>query len=348
MQLLETLTQTPSVPGREDRIRAVIAQHIADRNLFDTVTTDAMGSLIGYRRARPKSGAAGKSPVKVMLAAHMDQIGFLVRHIDEKGFLRINPVGGFDTRNLFARSVRICTAGGDLPGVLNPGGRPIHIATDDEKKKVPPITEFFVDLGLPSDEVHEAVKLGDMVVLDGPFRTMGHSVVSQCLDNRVGCWAQIRAIENLTHHDCDIYAAWTVQEEVGLRGAMPAAFGIQPDIGVACDTTLNCEIPGVPDEDRVTVFGDGVCLHVMDSSMISDLRLIQDIEAVAEKKGIKCQRGILGRGGQDGAVIQRSRSGVRTVAFACPVRFIHTVTETSHKDDLASYPALLTAWLETL
>lgn len=348
MQLLEKLTQTPSVPGREDRIRTVIQDHITAGNLFDEVTVDAMGSLIGLRKARPENGKPAKRPTKVMLAAHMDQIGFLVRHIDDKGFVRINAAGGFDTRNLFARKVRICTNDGDLPGVMNPSGRPVHIASEEDKKKIPLIGDFCIDLGMNADDVRSKVRIGDMVVLDGPFQEVGDYVVSQCLDNRVGCWAQIRAIENLTHHNCDIYAAWTVQEEVGLRGAMPAAFGIEPDIGVACDTTLCCETPGVPEEDRVSMAGQGVALHVMDSSMISDIGLIEDLEAVAEANGIKNQRAILPRGGQDGAVIQRSRSGVRTVSLACPVKYIHTVTEMSHKDDLESYPALLTAWLKTL
>ncbi|MFY9254469.1 MAG: hypothetical protein WAO83_13535 [Fuerstiella sp.] len=348
MDLLAKLTQTPSVPGREDRIRETIQRHIQDLNLFDEIHVDPMGSLIALRKARPANGARSEKPLKVMLAAHMDQIGFLVRHIDDNGFVRINPVGGFDTRNLFARTVRVCTSTGDLRGVMNPGGRPIHIATDDEKKKVPLIGDFFIDLGMDAEAVRSQVKVGDMVVLDGPFSEVGDFVVSQCLDNRVGCWAQIVAIENLKHHNCDIYAAWTVQEEVGLRGAMPAAFGIDPDIGVACDTTLCCKTPGVPDEDRVSVSGDGVALHVMDSSMISDIGLIEDMEAIAAEHSIRCQRAILPRGGQDGAVIQRSRSGVRTVSLACPVKYIHTVTEMSHKADLESYPALLTAWLESL
>jgi len=348
MDLLQTLTQTPSVPGREDRIRTFIQDYVTEHKLLDSVQVDPMGSLIGVRKARPAEGNTTDCPTRVMLAAHMDQIGFLVRHIDDKGFLRVNPAGGFDTRNLFARSVRVCTKSGEIPGVMNPAGRPIHIATDEEKKKVPPVTEFCVDLGLSGDEAREKIQIGDMVVLDGPFREVGNAVSSQCLDNRVGCWALIRALESLSSHSCDIYAAWTVQEEVGLRGATTAAFGIEPDIGIGCDTTLNCETPGVPEEDRITVFGDGVALGVMDSSMIADIRLIEDIEAVAAKRDIKCQRSILPRGGQDGGVIQRSRGGVRTVAFACPVRYIHTVTEMCHSDDLASYPALLTAWLETL
>ena len=231
---------------------------------------------------------------------------------------------------------------------MNPAGLPIHIATEEEKKKIPEIHEFFVDVGLPGEEVLERVKIGDMVVLDGPFQEVGQSVVGQCLDNRVGCWALIRALEQLTHHNCEIHAVWTVQEEVGLRGALPAAFGIAPDIGISCDTTLCCKTPGVPDEQRVTVSGAGVCLKVMDSSTIADLGLLEDLEAIAAERGIKCQRGVLPRGGQDGAMIQRSREGVRTAVFACPVKYIHTVAEMAHKDDLASYPALLSAYLEQL
>lgn len=346
MKLLETLTQTPSVPGREERIRQVIRDHIEQAGLFDELRVDAMGSLIGVRRPRPISGGQIENPLKVMLAAHMDQIGFLVSHISDDGFVRVNPVGGFDTRNLFARRVRVCTKAGDIPGVMNPSGRPIHIASEEEKKKVPDITEFFIDLGLPGETVKQQVRIGDMVVLDGPFSTVGDYVVSQCLDNRIGCWAQIRAIERLTHHDCEIHAAWTVQEEVGLRGAFPAAYGIDPDIGIACDTTLCCKTPGVPDEQRVTLPGAGICLKVMDSSAIADIGLLEDLEAIAAAKGIKCQRGILPRGGQDGAAIQRTRSGVRIAIFACPVKYIHTITEMSHKIDLEAYPALLAAYLE--
>lgn len=348
MELLQTLTQTPSVPGRESRIRAVLEDYLTATGRFDEIDVDSMGNLIAMRRARPEPGTVVENPLRVMLAAHMDQIGFLVRHIDDSGFVRVNPVGGFDTRNLFARKVRVCTGEGDLPGVMNPGGRPIHIATDEEKKKVPLISDFFIDLGLEAEAVQAKVRIGDMVVLDGPFQEVGDFVVSQCLDNRVGCWAQVRAIENLTHHNCDIYATFTVQEEVGLRGAMPAAFGIEPDIGVACDTTLCCQTPGVPDEERVSIAGGGLALHVMDSSMISDIALIEDFEAIAVKNNIKSQRAILPRGGQDGAMIQKSRRGVRTVALACPIKYIHTVTEMAHREDLEAYHRLLTAWLESL
>lgn len=346
MELLETLTQTPSVPGREDRVRGVIEKYITKKKLFDEIRTDPMGSLLAVRKPRPKKGAKEKpQPLKIMLAAHMDQIGFLISHVGNDGFLRVNPVGGFDHRNLFARRVKVCTATEDLRGVLNPGGRPVHIASAEEKNKIPEINEFFIDLGLNPDTVKQKVRIGDMVVLEGPFSVVGDSVVSQCLDNRVGCWALIRAIEKLEHHNCEIHAVWTVQEEVGLRGAIAASFAVAPDIGISCDTTLCCQIPGVPEEQRVTVSGDGVCLKVMDSSTIADIKLLEELEGLAAQHGIPCQRGVLPRGGQDGAAIQRSRSGVRVAVLACPVKYIHTVTEMSHKTDLESYPELLAAYL---
>lgn len=348
LDLLKTLTQTPSVPGREERIRDVLRARLQSMAAFDDVQVDAMGSLMAVRRPRPSTGTAPDKPTRVLLIAHMDQIGFLVRHIDDQGYLRVNPAGGFDARNLFARSVRVCTTTGDLPGVMNASGKPIHLASEADRKKVPEVTEFFVDCGLSAEEAKSRIRIGDMVVLDGPCQTVGHSVVSQCLDNRIGCWALIRAIENLTHHQCEIHAVWSVQEEVGMRGAFTAAYAVDPDLAVSCDTTLCCRTPGVPDEDRISVSGDGVCLHVMDGSMLSDMGLVEDFERIAKARGIKCQRAILPRGGQDGAAVQRSRRGVRTICLACPVKYIHTVTEMSHLDDLHSYHTLLTAWLESL
>jgi len=346
MELLEQLAATPGVPGREDRIRALIQSRI--ESLVDEVRTDAMGNLIAVRNPRGAASGGGE-PTKVMLAAHMDQIGFLVKYVDDNGYVRVNAVGGFDNRNLFARNAVVCASSGeDLPAVMNPAGKPVHIASEEEKKKIPEMHEFYLDLGMDGETVKAKVKIGDMVVLSAPFTKVGSAVVSQCLDNRVGCWAVVRMLEKLGDHACEVHAVWTVQEEVGLRGAGPAAFGVEPDIALSCDTTLCCDTPGTPEDQQVTRFGGGVALKIMDSSTIADLRLIEDLERVAEAKGIKCQRGVLPRGGQDGAMMQRSRAGVRTAVFACPIRHIHTVTEMAHEDDLESYPALLAAYLEQL
>ena len=348
MQLLEQLTQIPGVPGREHRVRSFIEAYVTQHRLFDELRTDVMGSLIGVRQPRPVRGVPGK-PTRVMLAAHMDQIGFLVSHISDDGYLRAQPVGAVDARHLFSRRVIVCAAsGGDLHGVMNPVGKPLHTIKEEDRKRVPEIDEFYIDLSLPADEVKARVRLGDMVVIEGRFIAVGDSVVASCLDNRVGCWALIRAIEKLAGHDCEINAAWTVQEELGSRGAETATYEIDPDIGLCCDTTVCCKVPGVPEEHRVTLPGHGVAIQVADSSTIADARLIEDIEIVARRNGLRCQRSLMVGGGQDGAAMQRTRRGVRTAVLACPLKHLHSVNEMAHRHDLECYPALVAAYLTEL
>lgn len=340
MDLLSRLTKTPGVPGREQHIRAVIAEHAKALGLFDEMRTDALGNLIGLRRPRP-GGGAGK-PTRVLVAAHMDQVGFLVAHINAQGILRVHPVGSFDVRVLFARRVLVCTASGEqLPGVMQPLGRPIHTASAEELRRVPDIADVVVDLALPAEVVREKVKLGDMIVFDSPFQIMGDAVVSPGLDDRVGCWALLAALERLEHHACEIHAAFTVQEELGSRGAGPASFGIEPDIGIACDTTVCCDLPGIPPEQHITQAGQGVSIQIADSSTIADPELVDLIESISHRTNIPCQRSLMLGGGQDGALIQRSRIGVRTLVLSCPVRYLHTPAEMVFRRDLESYRDLL-------
>ena len=347
MKLLETLTQTPGIAGREQRMRDLILRET--RGLFDETRVDPIGNLIAVRHARPpKSTAKKKNPVKIMLAAHMDQIGFMVRHIDDDGFLWLQAVGGFDTRNLFARMVTVCTEDGDIPGVLNPGGKPIHIASAGDRKKVPDLDAFFVDLGLTGRQVSKRVRIGDMVVIRAPFTRVGRMITAQALDNRIACWVAIRAIEQLKAHHCEIHCAFTSQEEVGCRGAGPAADSIQPDIAIALDTTLCCDTPGVPSTDSVTRQGEGAGLMVMDSSTINDEELLRTFESLAAKRKIKAQRTILPRGGTDASTIQRKAAGHRVMTVVCPVRYIHTVTETTHLDDLHACRDLVAAYLASV
>ena len=346
MQLLEKLTQTPGVPGREDRIRAVILEEI--KGLFDDVTIDPMGSVIAVRKpTRPAKDDT--KPTKVMLAAHMDQIGFLVRHVGEDGFLRVQNVGGFDVRNLFARLVTVETSQGDLPGVLNPGGKPVHIASDEDRKKIPDVSDLLVDLGLPKEQVQELVKIGDMVTLKVPFNLVGNTVVAQCLDNRVACWLAIKAVRQIVKdkldHACEIHCVFTVQEEVGLRGAITSSYTVQPDIGIGIDTTLCVDTPGVPEDQRCTRQGEGAALTVMDGASIGDVGILKDMERIAEAKSIKTQRSILARGGTDTAGIQRAGRGTRAFTLSVPTRYIHTAVEMVHLDDLHACRDLLAAYL---
>jgi len=342
IDLLKRLCETPGVPGREHRVRELILSEI--EGLFDAVETDSMGSLLCRRDAR----GGGDSPLKVMLLCHMDEIGFLVTQVSDKGFVHVDPVGGFDPRNLFSRRVRVCTRDGDYKGVMNPGGRPVHISSPEERKKVPQPKEFFIDLGM-GKEAAEKVKVGDFVVMDEPFIELGDKLVSKALDNRVACWLGIEAVRRLVaekpDHACEIHLVFTTQEEVGLRGARTAAYRIKPDIGLGIDTTLACDTPGVPSSEAVTTQGKGFGLHLKDSSFIADIALAEEIEALAEANGIPCQRTILAAGGQDGAAAQQAAAGARAVGIVVGTRYIHTVTEMVDRTDLQAALDILVAYL---
>ncbi len=344
IDLLQRLCETPGVPGHEDRVRALIEKEI--KGLFDEVRTDPMGSLLCRRDAGPKV----KNPLKIMLLCHMDEIGFLVSHITDKGFVHVLPVGGFDPRNLFSRRVTICTADGDFPGVMNPGGKPIHISSPEDRKKVPEVGEFFIDTGM-GEKTADHIKVGDFVVMDEPFRKMGDKLVSKAMDNRIACWLGIEAIRGLDKlggkkgRGAEIHVAFTSQEEVGLRGARTAAFAIKPDIGLGIDVTLACDTPGIPDKDRTTKQGDGVGLHLRDGSFIADKALVAEIEALAVKKKIRHQRTMLASGGQDGAAAQQAAAGARAIGIVVGTRYIHTVTEMVDAGDLEAARDLLVAYL---
>lgn len=340
LELLKRLCETPGVPGYEMRVRSLIKKEVA--SLFDAVVTDPMGSLLCRRDAKAKT----KNPPRIMLLCHMDEIGFLVSHVSDKGFLYLQPVGGFDIRNLFSRRVIVCTASGDIKGVMNPGGKPFHISSPEDRKKVPEVSEFFIDVGL-GPKAKDIVSVGDMVVMDEPFLEMGDKVVSKALDNRIACWLGIEAIRALGKSKCgaEIHVAFTTQEEVGLLGAQTASYAIKPDIGIGVDVTLSCDTPGVPEQDQTTEQGKGFGLHIRDESFISDSGIVADIDALARKKKIPFQRTMLMSGGQDGAAAQQAAAGARAVGIVVGTRYIHTVTEMVDKTDLQAALDILVAYL---
>ncbi|MFW5682738.1 MAG: M42 family metallopeptidase [Phycisphaeraceae bacterium] len=362
IELLRQLVTTAGVPGREHRVRELIRSRCEE--LFDEIHVDPLGSLHAVLRpTRSIETSASDSqrtvvnrPPRVMIAAHMDQIGFLVRTIDDSGFLRLNPVGGFDTRNLFARVVTVCPdvrdPSRDMTGVMNAAGKPVHIASAEERKQVPEATQFMVDLGMTAEEVQNRVKVGDMVTINAPLYEVGQTLVSQCMDNRIACFIAIEAARKLRSgsrgHACEVHCVFTVQEEVGLRGAGPAAFAVEPDLGIALDTTLCCDTPGVPTEDRVTRQGQGVGLNVMDAAAIADYDALEEVEALAAQRGIPAQRTILHRGGTDAGTMQRAGRGFRVLTLLTPTRYIHTVAEMVHRSDVLAARDLLTAQLEEL
>ncbi len=341
MQFLKKLSEIAGVPGREERVRDLILAQT--KGMWDDTRLDAMGNLICHKK--PGKAAGRKKAPKVLIACHIDEIGFYVRGIDDKGRLRVQNVGGFDTRNLFARRVLV-QGRKDLLGVMNPGGRPIHMASEEEKKKIPEVSEFYVDLFLPKEQVDKLVRVGDPVTLVQQLEQIGDVVNGKCLDNRVASWVAINAIRKAGNKNSyDIYYAATVQEEVGCRGAGPTAFGVDPDIAIAVDTTLACDTPGVDPVDSITQLGNGVAIKVLDGGSISDRGLVDDFVALAEKKKIAHQLEILPRGSTDASSMQRVRGSFRTITISIPTRYIHTICESAHKKDLEAAVNLLAAWL---
>lgn len=338
------LSDLPGVPGQEDAVRDFVLAELD--GLADEVRVDALGNVIASRSGT--GAGTGEGPrERVMVSAHMDEIGFLVRYVDEKGYLRLQNLGGFDTRNLFARNVTVHTRGGALPGILTPAGRPVHIASPEERKKVPELREFFVDLGLDGDAVKAQVRVGDMVTLDQTARQVGQLVCGKAMDDRASVFLLLETLRALRGQPLrhDLYAVFSVQEEVGLRGAITAAYGVQPTLGIGLDVTLAVDTPGVGPDEAVTRMGEGIGIKVYDSSMISTRALVDSFWDLAQEKGIPAQLEVLGQGGTDGAAIQRSREGVPTLTLSLPTRYIHTIVESVHETDLRAGVDLLVAYL---
>ena len=338
MKLLKELSETAAIPGCEENIRKIVKREVA--KIVDDLSEDALGNLIAIKKSKDKNAK------KIMISCHMDEIGFYVSFIDKQGFIRVKNVGGFDTRNLFARQIVVHTDKEELIGLMNPAGKPVHIASPEERKKVPEISDFYIDLGLTSEEVKKKVKIGDMVTLKQEFQEIGNKYYSgKAMDNRVAVWLGINILKQAKNPKHHIYCAFTVQEEVGLRGATTASYRIEPDVGIAIDTTLACDTPGISDDLHITKLGEGVGIKILDASLISDKRLVDDFVQIAETKKIKYQMEVLPMGGTDGGAIQRSRMGAKTITLSVPTRYIHTVTEMIDKNDLDASLQLLLAYV---
>jgi tetrahedral aminopeptidase len=337
--LLKRLSETPGVPGQEDKVRALVVEEL--RSLVDDVKVDGLGNVIATKR--------GSGQGRVMIAAHMDEIGFMVTYVDDDGFIRLNPVGGFDPRVLPAQRVLVHGfAGESLRGVLSTASKPIHLLRPEEIKP-PRIDEFYVDVGLPGLRVKELVEIGDMVTLDRTAERFGDRIVGKAMDDRAGLFVMIEAVRKLKEsgkHEADVVAVATTQEEVGLRGAGTSAFHVEPTVGIALDVTLAVDTPGSAKPEQVTQLGSGAAIGLANSSVISHPKLVKHFRKIANERGIPHQLEILPRGGTDAAAIQRSRGGVPAITLSVPTRYVHTVNEMVDVRDVQAAIDLLAAYLE--
>lgn len=337
MPLLKEICETPGVPGYEHLVRKLVSREVSA--FSDTLTTDPMGNLIAYRKGKDSSK-------RVMIAAHMDEIGFIINHIDDKGFLKFIPLGGFDPKTLTNQRV-IVHGKEDIIGVM--GSKPIHVMSPDERNKPVKIDDFFIDLGMEVEQVKELVFVGAPVTRERQLIEMGNCVNCKSIDNRVSVFVLIETLRRINTPAFDMFGVFTVQEEVGIRGAMVAAHHIEPHFGIGLDTTIAYDVPGAKPEEMVTKLGDGVAIKIMDASSIADYRMVAFMKEVAGKHNLKWQPELLPAGGTDTAGIQRmSPKGAISGAISIPTRHIHQVIETAHKDDIRLSIELLTACLEEM
>lgn len=331
IELLSKICEIPGAPGFEHKIRAFVIDQVKD--LVDDISVDNMGNVTAVKK--------GKSPKKVMAAAHMDEIGFIVTHITDAGFVKFHTLGGFDPKTLTSQRV-IIHGKEDVIGVM--GAKPIHVMTAEERNKAPKITDYFIDLGMSKAEVEKVVSVGNAITRERGLIEMGNCVNCKSLDNRVAVFILIEALKALKNKAIpyDFYACFTVQEEVGIRGAQVATLAVNPDFGICIDTTIAFDTPGAADHEKITALGDGTAIKIMDSRTICDQRMVRFMKQTADESKIKWQPEILTGGGTDTMGLQQfSAGGSIAGAISIPTRHIHQVIETCHKEDISASIALL-------
>lgn len=333
IQLLNDICTTPGAPGFEQRIRERIIKEVSP--LVDELDIDNMGNVYAIRR--------GKENKRVMIGSHMDEIGFIVTHIDDNGFIRFHTLGGFDPKTLTAQRV-IIHGKKDIIGVM--ASKPIHVMSPDERNKVAKLSDYFIDTGLSAEEVKGIVQIGDSITRERDFIEMGNCVNGKSLDNRLAVYITIELLKELKGKELpyDLYAVFTVQEEVGIRGANVATLKINPDFGFGLDTTIAFDLPGASPHEVITKLGEGTAIKIMDASAICDFRMVDFMKKTANKNNIKWQPEILTAGGTDTAGIQRMTAGGSIAgAVSIPTRHLHQVTEMAHKEDIRASIDLLKA-----
>lgn len=323
-ELIKKLTETYGPSGHEDPIREVIRAEVEP--LADEIRVDALGNLIATKKGR----GGGK---KIMLAAHMDEIGVIVSYVDDKGFLRAQPIGGLDLTTMAGGRVQF--ADGAI-GVIAPEKR-------QEFRKEPEIAKLFIDVG--ATEAQEAKKrLGQAAVFVRPFVDLGQRIVAKAFDDRIGCAVLIKVLRRLDETPHEVYFVFSVQEEVGLRGARTGAYGLDPEVGIAVDITASADTPEAP--KMAMKLGAGPCIKVMDSGMVAHPGIKNLLIDTAEANDIPYQLEVLEHGSTDAAAIQLARGGVAAGCVSLACRYYHTPSEMLDVADVENTVALLLAVLQ--
>jgi endoglucanase len=341
-ELLKAITEADGVPGYEDEIRTIMRHYLED---VAQIEQDKMGSFIGSH-----AGAGDDAP-RVMLVGHMDEIGFMVRHITKEGFIKFVPLGGWWDQVLLGHRVRIKTSQGDVLGVL--GAKPPHMLDAGEAKKVVEKKAMYIDVGARSEEeVREfGVRPGDPIIPVSEFTVMANPSFYLCkaFDNRLGCALAMEALrKTLPAHPNTVYAVGTVQEEIGLRGARTTAYAIDPDVAIVLEVDIAGDVPGIKPEESAVKMGGGPTMLIYDRSMIPNLKLRDLVIATAGELEIPLQFSAMSGGATDGGPIHLHNEGVPTVVIGVPTRHIHSHNAMICREDYDQALALVVALVKKL
>jgi len=332
-KLLQQLTETFAPSGYEENVRKIVQAEV--KPLADEIKVDALGNLI----VRKKPVKPSKDAKKIMIAAHMDEIGLMVSHVDEKGFVRFTSIGGVFRRYVLGGRVRF----------LNGAQGVIGYDRMENTNDLPAMDKIYIDVGASSKK-DCPVKVGDIAAFDRPYTEMGDRLVAKSMDDRVGVLVAIETLRALTLRQAqgtphEVYFVFTTQEEVGVRGATTSAYGVDPDLGIAIDVTPAADTPDALKMEMA--LGKGPCIKFQDAGSISDPRIVQWMIRAAEKNKIPYQREVLLRGGTDARAIQAARAGVPAGCLSIPVRYVHSPSEMVDYSDVQNSVKLLTAILRT-
>lgn len=331
-QLLKELCSLCGVSGREDAVRDFILEQIKDHC---TYTVDPLGNILAHKK--------GKQPAQkqVLLDAHMDEVGLIVTHVDDEGFLRFDTVGGIDASVLLATRVNV----GSAAGVIS--CKPVHLTEADERKKYPDVHEMYIDIGATTRAEAEAVvNVGDVATFETVPQPLGDLLLAKGIDDRAGCAVLIQLLQAEAEYDFDV--SFTVQEEVGLRGARTAGFAKAPDFALVIDATTAADIAGVSPEKTVCKVGGGAVVSFMDKATLYDQPMYRAAMDLAKEKGIAAQPKSYVAGGNNAGAISVSGKGVRTLAVSVPCRYIHSPACVASVEDILAVRDLvkeLTAFL---
>jgi putative aminopeptidase FrvX len=318
VEILEKLANASGVTGREDEVKSLMIKYL--KPYVDEVKEDKIGNVVAIKKGK-------KNAPKLMLAAHMDEIGLLVKTITKEGFLQFMKMGGIDDRVLLAQKVMVCTEKVLLHGIV--GSKPPHIQKEDERKRVLASDELFIDIGAENQEEARkmGVRIGDPVEFDIKFAKLSKDIViGKAFDDRAGCVAMIEVMKRLEKTDCTIFAVGTVQEEVGCRGAVTSAFGLSPDLGIALDVTVAGDTLGVKESEAPVKLGKGPALGIADSGLITHPKILKLLIDTAEENKIPYQLEAGLAGTTDASRIALAREGVPSGPLSIPTRYIHSPT----------------------